>query len=61
MFNTQPMQKTYMHIGTRSYQGTRVMYLKKMQNIKQQVLRYKAKVQNPKYKEIEYKLIIIKP
>ena len=42
------------------------MYLKKMQNIKQQVLRYKAKVQNPKlqnpkYIEIEYKLINIKP
>ena len=33
------------------------MYLKKMQNIKQlQVLRYKAKVQNPKYIETEYKL-----
>ena len=27
-----------------------------MQNIKQQVLRYKAKVQNPKYIETEYKL-----
>ena len=32
------------------------MYLKKMQNIEQQVLRYKAKVQNPKYIETEYKL-----
>ena len=32
------------------------MYLKKMQNIKQQVLRYKAKVQNPKYIETKYKL-----
>ena len=32
------------------------MYLKKMQNIKQQVLRYKAKVQNPKYIGTEYKL-----
>ena len=37
------------------------MYLKKMQNIKQQVLRYKAKVQNPKYIKTEYKLINIKP
>ena len=32
------------------------MYLKEMQNIKQQVLRYKAKVQNPKFIETEYKL-----
>ena len=32
------------------------MYLKKMQNIKQQVLHYKAKVQNPKYIETKYKL-----
>ena len=35
--------------------GTKVMYLKKMQNIEQQVLRYKAKVQNPNYIETEYK------
>ena len=35
------------------------MYLKKMQNTKQQVLRYKAKVQNAKYIEIEYKLIYL--
>ena len=41
--------------------GTRMMYLKKMQNIKKQVLCYKAKVQNPKYIEIEYKFINIKP
>ena len=35
------------------------MYLKKMQNIKQQVLRYKAKVRNLKYIETEDKLINI--
>ena len=53
------MNTTSMHLGIRSYWGIRVMYLKKIQNIKQQVLRYKAKVQNPKYIETEYKLIKI--
>ena len=35
------------------------MYLKKMHNINQQVLRYKARVQNPKHIQIEYKLTYI--
>ena len=40
-----------MHQDKNPTKGTRVMYLKKMQNIKQLVLHYQAKVQNQKYIE----------